>query len=386
MWTSEKQRTPWPFFVAEGETLGRHLEARLGRLLMALEQGHMLQPATRVAGLLGTGWGEVRAEEGPLWPSDITDDHTPFELSLALGDGAETVRLLSEPQDARQPSLVTSWRVARDIHEELARQWQARPDVFDSVADLFAPEKGARASFSIWHSAIFEANSAPAFKIYLNPNIHGVAHGSEVVEACLSRLGLSESWSSLARKALTRPGDIPLYVSLDLSAAQNARAKVYVAHRDATAREVADVLARVPGFKGELVEHWCSTLLGGEGPYTARPPITCFALRRSDSQLYSGTLHLPIRCYTDDDFSAARQICGLLGYQQRLAYMRALTAFSQRPLEVDKGMQTYVSLRPSPGVQAATVYLAPQVYSRVEMPEAPPRGPFAPRRVRPALQ
>src|SRR6185295_17816566 len=50
-------------------------------------------------------WGEARLDQPPLWASDISDDNTPFELSVAIADGRPIeVRVLFEPQ-ADEPTI-----------------------------------------------------------------------------------------------------------------------------------------------------------------------------------------------------------------------------------------------------------------------------------------
>jgi DMATS type aromatic prenyltransferase len=320
--------------------------------------------ALRVAELLGTGWRDEPTAGGPRWPSDITDDHSPFEFSIAFDGQNETLRILTEPQDALNPSLQASWRRAEEIHDKLALQWGASLQSFKQVADLFAPGPAASGQFSIWHSAILGDSGDPEFKIYLNPKIHGAADAGRVLDAGLGRLGLRELWSGLTKSALRRGRlDEPVYLSLDLSSKADARVKIYVAHHNVTARELTAALALSAGFDAKRVEGWLTQLVGGLGPYLARPPITCFALRRGNIDMLSTTLHLPVRCYLSEDFEIARRVCGFLGFAQRVRYMRALTGLAERPLESGSGLQTYASLRASPGRQAVTVYLAPQVYS-----------------------
>ena len=100
---------------------------------------------------------------------------------------------------------------------------------------------------------------------------------------------------------------------------------------------------------------------------------TCYALTRAGVELYSTTLHLPIRCYAEDDLEGARRVSRLLTFPQRVKYLRALTTMCTRPLESERGLQTYASLRASPGKEAVTVYLAPQAYSHaLASVDAPP--------------
>lgn len=344
-------------------TLGQQLDSRLSRLLQALGQQDRIPNALRVAHLLGRSWRDELTSKGPLWASDITDDHTPFEFSLALNGRAENVRILTEPQDTERPSLAASWRLATEVNEELASSWGAGFQSYSKVADLFEPTPSDEGHFGLWHSAIFEAGG-PQFKVYLNPEVHGGEDGERVLCAALGRLGLTEAWASIADNALRR-GDLDqaMYLSLDLVNAPHARVKIYVAHRNSTAEDIIDALASCPGFDANSIRSWLQQLMGSMGPFLDRPPITCFALQGDKPGLHSATLHLPVRCYLAEDFEIARRVCRLLKFPQQVSFMRALTVTAERPLELDRGLQTYVSLRASPGLEAVTVYLAPQVYS-----------------------
>jgi DMATS type aromatic prenyltransferase len=348
----------------------------------ALGQSARLPASLTLARLLAHGWADQRARPRPAWPSDITDDHTPFEFSLAIDGSAEVVRILTEPQDPRDPTLLGSWRAAQDVHEMLAGRFGASFAQHGEITDLFAPTASSRARFGVWHSAILDGAHSPHFKLYLNPAIHGREDAPALLGAALARLGLARTWADFARATFRRGAlDAPVYLSLDLLDTPDARVKIYMAHDGATSRDVVRALGGSAGFEPALVQTWCRALLGGDGPYDARPPITCFALRPGNVELHSTTLHLPVRCYLPDDFEVARRISRLLGLPQRVRYMRALTALSDRPLEAGRGLQTYASLRASPEKEAVTVYLAPQVYSAALAPDEDDSATFF-RRVR----
>lgn len=348
---------------AEG-SLGHHLDSRLARLMRALGQDAKLPRARMVAQALSRGWGNWPAAPRPAWPSDITDDHTPFEFSLALDGRSETVRILTEPQDASDPSLVSSWKTAIEIHANLSAQWGTDFRNFEKVKDLFTPSASAESRFCAWHSAVLGDARDPQFKIYLNPAIQGAANSRAVITEALSRLGLATLWADFASRHLgSDDADCPIYFSLDLLGTPDARVKIYLAHRSATTTRMTRVLSGSPGFEAGNVRRWCRALMGSSGPFDSRPPITCFALRPGAMELHSTTLHLPVRCYVSDDFEIARRTCSFLNFPQRVRFMRAITALSERPLESGRGLQTYVSLRASPGRQAITIYLAPMVYS-----------------------
>ncbi|HKO94050.1 MAG TPA: tryptophan dimethylallyltransferase family protein, partial [Polyangiaceae bacterium] len=344
-------------------TLAHQLDSRLSRLLRALGQRAHLPNARRVSRLLASSWRGQLVDSGAKWSSDITDDHSPFEFSLALDGSAATLRILTEPQDVRQPSLARSWSLAGDIHEKLASRWGAGLGGYTKVADLFEPTAKSQGAFSVWHSAILSA-AHPEFKVYLNPAIHGAGGAEQVVAAAFGRLGLGEAWRTLSEAVLRRSGlDQVIYFSVDLTDTSEARAKIYVAHREATAADLTRALEPCSGFDAASIERWSQHLMGGTGPFHERPPITCFALRRGSLELHTTTLHLPVRCYAIDDFEVARKVCTFLPFRQRVEYMRAVTELAERPLESGPGLQTYVSVRPSPGRESLTVYLAPQVYS-----------------------
>jgi hypothetical protein len=374
-------------------TLGQHLDARLERLLEAIGQPTEVASALRVASLLGASWRNELVSQGPRWPSEITDDHSPFEFSLALGGAFSTsgvggvaqarervVRLLTEPQDASRPSLRASWAVAASIHEQLASEWGVSLRRVEAVADLFEPGAASAAQFSIWHSAVFGQPRGPAFKVYLNPSIHGSEDAEVLVDAALRRLGAASAWAAVRSQALRRPGlDVPVYLSLDLSDAPDARIKVYVAHRHATSRDLTLVLSSLPGFDARPLELWLQRLLGTSGPFGARPPVTSHAFGGAPMGSFSTTLHLPVRDYLPDDFEIARRVCEFLDPDQQGAFLRALTAVAERPLQADRGLTTYVSLRATPAREAMTIYLAPQLYTPCG--DGPSRG-LAPLEVR----
>ncbi len=362
----------WP----NAGTLGYQLDSRLARLLRALGQGEHVERSLRMVKALTRGWRDELVSGGPRWRSDITDDQSPFEFSLSLDGSSEVLRILTEPQDVQRPSLRASWQAASDVHEELARYWGAGFAGYERVADLFEPRATDEGVFSVWHSAVIGKPRGTEFKIYLNPAIHGAQDAERIVAEALGRLGLGSPWQAVARNAMQRAGlDQVIYFSLDLADASDARAKIYVAHKQASAADVARALEQCPGFEAEDVGRWCQHLLGSRGPFYDRPPITCFALSRGTLDLHTTTLHLPVRCYAQDDFDIARRVCTLLRFPQRVNYMRALTQLAERPLESGSGLQTYASLRASPGREAVTMYLAPQLYTsgQVREAEAPAR-------------
>src|SRR5262245_4452152 len=67
--------------------------------------------------LLGTS-ATRRVGDAPAYASDVVDDHTPFELSLAVGGAAPQLRLLVETVSG-DSSLAARWAAARTLGERL---------------------------------------------------------------------------------------------------------------------------------------------------------------------------------------------------------------------------------------------------------------------------
>lgn len=353
-------------------TLGRRQDAISAAVLRVLGQTERLSLARETAAVLGGGWRERALSAGPAWASDITDDHTPFEISLAFSASGVVLRLLTEPQDSQRPSLLASWDRAQHVHAEIERRWSANLAPVERVAAMFQPRADSDATFCIWHSAVLGATQ-PAFKVYLNPAIHGAENATDLLAGAHAALGLSEGWAGLSARAFPRPGDDrPVYFSVDLAEGPDARAKVYVAYPNCRAQDVARVLHRSAGFSEAATRECVRRIMGHEGPFRERPPIVCFAYSVRQRTAYSATLHLPVRCYVSDDLEVARRVCQLLSFEQRVRYLRVLTAMSDRPLDSNRGLQSYVSLRASPTRQTVTTYLTPQAYT---LPVADDAGP-----------
>src|SRR4051812_34368589 len=59
---------------------------------------------------LATSWRELPAGGAPPWLSDVCDDHSPYELSVALEAAGPQLRVLVEPMD--EPSSLEANRAA----------------------------------------------------------------------------------------------------------------------------------------------------------------------------------------------------------------------------------------------------------------------------------
>ncbi|MDC3959955.1 iron-containing redox enzyme family protein [Polyangium jinanense] len=327
--------------------------------------------------MLGT-WADAPIGEAPPWPSDASDDHTPYEFSVAVGGPSPELRILVERR-ADPPTLRSNLEAAAALHKELARDFNIRLDRLRQIEDLFF-HPDAQGAFASWHAASFWPGRAPAFKIYLNLQAQGVARGAALAEATLNRLGFAGAWPVVAEHAMGRgPAlDVPLYCSLDLSTRGDARVKLYFRHLQASLDDLERACGAARSSSPGHVAEFCATL-AGDGPFMAKGPVSCLAFVEGDVERPSAsTIYFPVGAYAPDDREARNRIAT---YASRHglsvnALAGPLEAFAERPLDAGTGMQSYASLRwvDEPRV---TVYLGPEAY-RVEPPRTTVKAKPAP--------
>ncbi len=297
------------------------------------------------------------------WPSHVSDDHTPYELSLLLGDGKPELRLMAEVvPGGREVTVGATVLAGREVLRLLSRDHGVDTSRLEAVADLFlAHPEGA---FGLWLAASFQPSGAPSFKVYLNPLARGVTRAPALVEEMLQTLGFLGAWGTVTR-AMTRGPELDelRFVSLDLGRDDAARVKVYGFHRDATPEYLADVVSVVPGVDRARVLGFVRTMTGGDGVLAAgRSPATCLAFVAGDAHPRSGTVHVPVRAFAGDDGAAHRRL--LLALTElglpTLPYERAVEALAQRPLEAGSGLLAWAALRSGEKTPKVNVYLAPR--------------------------
>lgn len=315
------------------------------------------QEALRLLNRLLTRWGDAAIGRAPRWRSDITDDHSPFEFSVAMDGSGPELRILVEAQ-AQRPGLVANWEAGRALSHALADEFGMSLDRLDAIEHLFVPtDPGAK--FSIWHAVSLRADSAPEFKIYLNPQVHGPESSGDIVARALNLLGFTDAVVSRSE----RSHDEVQYISLDMSNRADARIKLYAVHHDATLGDIEAALRPASCYVSGEAAKFCRCMAGQDGPYTKLPVQTCLAYTANQEAPLMGTVHFPVRSYASNDAIARDRILEYLDTSTAQLYYNALESFADRPLTEGAGMQTYASLRQQNGGTRVTVYLSPELYS-----------------------
>jgi len=302
-----------------------------------------------------------RVHDAPGFASDVVDDHTPFELSLAVGAGAPELRVLVETVHG-DSSLAARWQAARALGDRLRDRHGADLARLDRIADLFEPRRD-HGLLALWYAVGFRPDHAPEWKAYVDLRAQGSERARAVLEQALDRLGLAAAYPRLLCEAGPRDQlDELVYFSLDLADHEHARVKVYFRHHDATVADLERVIGAGGGQGGE-VGAFCDAVLGHPGPYRARPPVSCWAFT-GGSEPSGATLYAPIAYYVHDDAEARTRIRRWMdgaGIDPD-GYDRALAGFARRPLEAGVGMHSYVSFKRDRGLPRMTVYFAPEAY------------------------
>lgn len=347
--------------VAERTTHAEFGERKLSLLCEGLGLSHQRRAAIELFRLLTKDWSQWPLEDKPSWKTDITDDGTPFEFSVAFDGSARQVRILVESQEDPIGPL-SSWSAGLRLNQRLKTLPGVDLERFELVRDLFTPDDGASLRFTLWHGASLNADGSAAFKIYVNPQVRGPRLANGIVRDALRRLSLGEAAQFLLSHLRSRRDrNSFIYFSLDLSSGRAARAKVYIAHEHATAAEVDAALEgcrdHVPGD----ASRWIAGLLGNMGTFDLRPILTCYSFS-SAGGIPRATVHVPVRCYVRSDAEAVDQASKFLASQHATALQSGLSRVSGYPLDRGRGSLTYVSFKRRPGGTCVTTYVAPQAY------------------------
>lgn len=332
---------------------------KLAALCDALRMKAQLADTIQIFDLFGESWAN-RTRNCPHPVSNITDDSSPFEFSVALEDGRPELRLLAEVQ-SDLPTPKSNWAAAWRLTERLGQIYGVSLTRAQQIADLFEPTADNR-EFGLWHAACLRPGHAPTLKLYLNPRARGEALVDASMQEAFARLGQSDSYAWLREHAMLRGAkDRFAYLSIDLGDSAEVRTKVYVAHHDATASDVERVMTAAPSHVPGDAQVFCDAM--APGPYDQRPLLTCMAFVAGKREPSTVTLHVPVRCYAENDQVVLQRLRQFLSRREATLHAEAVRSMASRPLGAQAGLQTYTSFRRVEGRKRLTVYLSPEIYS-----------------------
>lgn len=321
-----------------------------------------------------TPWGNLQIGNQPRWMSNIGDDHSPLEFSIAITNEQPEVRVLMEVQG--DSARVQSQRVAGLIFNEmLEREFGASLERLHLIQDLFLPEK-MQGSFAIWNAVVFSQRKEPCFKIYLNPQAQGAERTHSLVEEALVRLGFPRAWSALNQTVARRGNQLDeiKYFALDLVNSHTARVKIYIHHHYATLEELEIACSVANNYVPGEACKFAQAMSGGNQLLSLRSPFTCPSfIEGNDERPEETTLYIPVCAYAHDDRVVSDRVHKYLMSHNldSSLYNRILKSYATRPLESGVGMQSWVSYRRQQRKPRLTIYLSTESY-RVYSPGSVP--------------
>ncbi len=348
-----------------GLSVAGQLSAHLAGLcdVLGLDQSASIE---LMMDLLGSN-GSRLLSEPPAWPSNVADDHTQVEYSLAF-NGAEppSLRILGEALGS-PPSAQANMRAGYEFIDSQVTKFGLSTKRLNAVRDLFATEQ-PQGAFALWSSLVFRSGRTPEFKVYLNPEVRGVDQAPALVGEALDRLKLGGSYQSLLDRVI-RPGELGLhdrisFFALDLDDGPQARVKLYLTHHHADVHDIARAARVVSGVDPSEVAEFCS-LAAGTSRFSGRPLVGSYTLTEGSDEPVGYSIYVPIRSYVSDDQEARDKAVALLnryGFDAGILD-QALARLTQRPLRDGVGLIPHVSLRLGPPRPGVTVYLSAETYS-----------------------
>lgn len=357
---------------AASACLREHVNGQLRALCDAIGLGPR-DPIGAVDALLAPIGGHPLSEPAP-WPTDVSDDHTPIEYSIACEVGkAPALRVLGETV-AAQPGRRTNLGSALKLVDQFAGRFNLALDRFRQLCQVFV-DREPQHDFAMWFSLVHRRASVPQVKVYFNPDTQGRTAGPHLVAEALRRLKLDGAYPTLLHHAI-RPGQLNKqdrfsFFAVDLHSRPDSRVKVYVAHHDVDVTHAMRAAGAVTGVDQSLVADFLETTRC-TGPLLRRPLMSGYTFVEGDTNRPSSySLYLPIRDYVGDDEEARKLVLAVFERFDLDASLadRAISAVAGRPLRDGVGLIPHVSLRlTSAGVAGVTVYLSSEAYQ-----VAPPR-------------
>lgn len=351
-----------------GKTLGENADAQLSALGAAIGLGPATDEVRALVRELLGGSGNWPLDH-PRWPSEVADDHSPLEYSVAFdAQGVPTLRVLVECL-AEQPSPRANQQAALAAMARLHSTLPLSLDRFAAVSGEFLPEDPT-GPFSVGFSVVARPDSTPVLKVYLNPNARGPMLAPALVAQALDRLGFIGGEQQLRSKMRgLHTMDRYSFFALDLDDRPAARAKVYISHYHATGADVRR--AATASREGNAVEvsEFCARAAGTDGPLDGRPLVSAYTFLEGDGATPSGySLYVPVRDYVSDDTVALDRTLNLARRYGITpdAVRGAVEAVRGRDLAAGPGLIAHLSLRTGPPRPGMTVYLSAEGYGMAQ--------------------
>lgn len=349
----------------DDQSLLDHLTGQLHRLCESIG----MEPASAsdlLADLVGPA-GLRSVTLPPLWPSDVADDHTPIEFSVAFNHTEPpTLRILGEAM-AASPSPAANFAAANAFVARQVARFGLSTAQLEQVRDVFATDDPL-GKFALWHSLVFRHGRQPEFKVYFNPELQGVDRSPAIVAEAMDRLGLGASYRVMLDHGI-RSGELShsdrlTFFALDLHDGPHARVKLYLSHHNAQVSDVVRAAGVVPDIDADELYKFCEIAGGDTDVFSGRPLVGSYTFLGGGEVPAGYSVYVPIRSYVSHDEEAYDRVAMLLdryGFDST-ALDPIIAALAERKLRDGVGLIAHVSLRLGKPRGGITVYLSAEAY------------------------
>jgi len=315
-------------------------------------------------------WGSRRLGERCEYPSFLSHDGFPAEMSLSWRDGRPELRVLFESLGVDADPW-SSQEAGRELTRRLADKPGVSVDRYLKVEDLFLSETPALYRPTVWHSLAWRPGEPFQYKVYLNPQAQGADRACEVVTEAMDRMGMRQAWQPVAERhaELTAQGHELEFFALDLRPEAQARVKVYYRHGRMPVAELGAVAALARTHDPVRAGRVLDTVYRDHDGQVTNEPMTCLAFRAEGNGPDEANLYLRFPGNTASDAEAADRVAEVMRAEaiDPEPYLTMLDALAPEPLAGITGLQELLSYRTRNGDAPADV----GVYFRFSVYDTP---------------
>jgi DMATS type aromatic prenyltransferase len=299
-------------------------------------------------------WGQRVIGARPCYPSYVSADGFPAELSVSWRGGVPEVRVLFEPLG----KLLTPFGVqesGREMVRSLAELPGVSIDPYLCLEDLFTTEAPHPSRPGVWLSLAWRPGGVPTYKVYLNPQARGTNRTWDVVAEAMDRVGLARAWRTVTavRNRLTAAGHELEFFALDLTDGPTTRVKVYFRHHQCSVADLNRLASLARWHDPERTAWVCAEIYGSAEGRLTNEPMTCLAFRGTEEP-EEANIYLRLSGNVDSDEEARRRISRIMRSERAHAdqYLRIIDHMASMAPAGMSGSQELFSYRTVPGRNA----------------------------------
>jgi DMATS type aromatic prenyltransferase len=262
------------------------------------------------------GWGDRLIGDRCEYPSFLSRDGFPMEMSVSWRGGRPEVRILFETLGSC-PTALAAQEAGRRLTRRLAELPGVDIDRYLRIEELFLSTTPTPYRPTVWHSLAWTPGRLPRYKAYLNPQVRGIDRAHDVVREAMGRLGLARAWQRVADRQvhLVKRGHELEFFALDLTEGDDARVKVYYRHNYVPRAELDEVARLARRHDAAVAGEIYDIVYPDIDSVVLNEPMTCLAFRTGVDEPDEANVYLRLPDAADSDADAAERIAAALDMQ-----------------------------------------------------------------------